>query len=807
MFRSIIFFWFSLVLISNTHAWCGDFGPGENKLLHVSLKGFDLNQVALLDGPCKEARELTHRYLFALDSDRLLFNFRANAKLETPGEPLGSWWEPPNDGGSFLGFYLSACAQMVANTGDEKLKAKADAIVTELAKCQQALGGEYLSGMGKDTFDSIESGSYPGAAYYITHKIMAGLLDMYTLCANKEALEIVERMANYIDKQLDKQSDEQLRKLLWLGTIETGWHEFGGMPEVLGNLYSVTGNQKHLRLAQKFLPPAFLDPLIQEQDNLTLRHGNTHIPVIVGAAHYYELTGDHRYRTASRYFWERVVNCRSYATGGTTYSEFWMEPNRLADTLVHRSQEFCCSYNMLKLTRHLLRWTADCKYADYYERVYFNHVLGNQDPRGMGLYWYFLPLSPGVSRKESHQCSCFANANQGMYGAFWCCYGSSVESFAKLADSIYFHDKDGIYVNLFVASKVSWPEKDLVLEQATQFPRQPKTTFIFEKTDGRPLGLNLHIPYWAGEGVQVRLNGEPVNVNTSTTSYLTLTRPWKPGDKVELKMPMKLHAHPMPDDPELVAIMYGPVVLAGLTDSDDYLLGDINNLESWITPSKDQDLVFRTVGQPTDITFIPLNKVIDQRYSVYFVVVKEGNPRHQRILARNEAQRRLEARIIDRVIPHDLTSESAHNLCGTGTDSDKFTHAGWPHGTSLAYKICIPDWTSESGYLRDKTWRQASGEGWWSWDLKVLPDAPIKLLCTYWGDDTRERNFEILVEDKIISTVSLGLGHETGEFFNIEYQVPAELTRGKDKATVKFRSCQGRTLAGPIFGCATIKVE
>ena len=770
---------------------------GTNACAESGIRSFRLDQVQLLDGPCKDAQELTRRYLHALDTDRLLYNYRFNAKLVALGTPLGCWREPHNNGGAFLGHYLSACAMMYAAAGDQELKAKADNIVAELGKCQQALGGEYLSAIPKSRFDDLESGVFPGDTLYTVHKLLAGLLDMYTLCGNQQALEIMERMTSYIGKILDKLSGEKLQDRTW---------GIGGMTEVLCNLYSVTGNQKHLRMGEKFLAPAFLDPLMLEQDNLTLRHANTHIPIIVGAARYYELTGDRRYRTAARYFWQQVANCRSYATGGTSYSESWMEPNRLAD-MTHRSQEFCCTYSMLELTHHLFSWTADPSYADYYERAYFNHVLGNQNPQGMGLYWHYLPLVPGVSRKESHYCSCFTNNTPGMYGAFWCCYGTSAESFSKLADSIYFHDKDGIYVNLFVASKVSWPEKDLVLEQATQFPRQPKTTFIFEKTDGRPLGLNLHIPYWAGEGVQVRLNGEPVNVNTSTTSYLTLTRPWKPGDKVELKMPMKLHAHPMPDDPELVAIMYGPVVLAGLTDSDDYLLGDINNLESWITPSKDQDLVFRTVGQPTDITFIPLNKVIDQRYSVYFVVVKEGNPRHQRILARNEAQRRLEARIIDRVIPHDLTSESAHNLCGTGTDSDKFTHAGWPHGTSLAYKICIPDWTSESGYLRDKTWRQASGEDWWSWDLKVLPDAPIKLLCTYWGDDTRERNFEILVEDKIISTVSLGLGHETGEFFNIEYQVPAELTRGKDKATVKFRSCQGRTLAGPIFGCATIKVE
>jgi DUF1680 family protein len=735
-------------------------GPEASAVAAVkpALEPFDLSRVRLLDGPALRAQEANRRYLREMDSDRLLYTFRVNAGLPAPGQPLGGWEAPTVEvRGHFLGHYLSACAMTYASTGDEQLKAKADAIVAELATCQQALGGEYLSAFSEDFWDRLESmQNPPWAPYYVIHKIMAGLFDTYTYCGNEQALEVLKRMAAYFGKRIDRLPASQMDQVLTI--------EFGGMSEVLHNLYAVTGDPQHLRWAHAFDRASFLGPLALEHDNLTRIHANTHIPVVCGAARHYELTGDERYRTAALYFWDRVVNTRSYATGGSNRGEHWGEPGKLARTLGADNQESCTTYNMLKLTRYLMRWTADPVYGDYYERAYLNGILGTQDLE-TGMLVYFMPLGTGFVKQFGTP-----------YDSFWCCYGTGIESFAKLGDSIYFHDDDGLYVNLFVASAVEWPEKGLRLEQVTRFPEDDSTTLVFHTNRPVSTALKVRVPHWAMRGVTVQVNGKPVDVRAKPSSYLTINRTWREGDKVEVRTPMALHAQSMPDDPEMAAIMYGPLVLAGLTDRDRFFLGDMNDLASWIKPAPGEALTFRTAGQPADVTFVPLNRVMREQYGVYWVITKEGSPRHREILVAEEAHKAREARIVDRVTPVDAANEAAHNLQGKDTMSGAFAGRSWRHATS---------------------------GGWWSWDLKVLPDAAMTLACTYWGDDVPPRTFDVLVEGQVIATQSLNRS-KPGEFFEVEYPLPPDLTRGKDRVTVRFNPHEGN-IAGGVFECVTFK--
>jgi DUF1680 family protein len=735
-------------------------GPEASAVAAVkpALEPFDLSRVRLLDGPALRAQEANRRYLRELDSDRLLYTFRVNAGLPAPGQPLGGWEAPTVEvRGHFLGHYLSACAMTYASTGDEQLKAKADAIVAELATCQQALGGEYLSAFSEDFWDRLESmQNPPWAPYYVIHKIMAGLFDTYTYCGNEQALEVLKRMAAYFGKRIDRLPASQMDQVLTI--------EFGGMSEVLHNLYAVTGDPQHLRWAHAFDRASFLGPLALEHDNLTRIHANTHIPVVCGAARHYELTGDERYRTAALYFWDRVVNTRSYATAGSNRGEHWGEPGKLARTLGADNQESCTTYNMLKLTRYLMRWTADPVYGDYYERAYLNGILGTQDLE-TGMLVYFMPLGTGFVKQFGTP-----------YDSFWCCYGTGIESFAKLGDSIYFHDDDGLYVNLFVASAVEWPEKGLRLEQVTRFPEDDSTTLVFHTNRPVSTALKVRVPHWAMRGVTVQVNGKPVDVRAKPSSYLSINRTWRNGDTVEVRIPMALHAHPMPDDPEMAAIMYGPLVLAGLIDRDRFFLGDIDDLASWIKPAPGEALTFRTAGQPADVTFVPLNRVMREQYGVYWVITKEGSPRHREILVAEEAHKAREARIVDRVTPVDAANEAAHNLQGKDTMSGAFAGRSWRHATS---------------------------GGWWSWDLKVLPDAAMTLACTYWGDDVPPRTFDVLVEGQVIATQSLNRS-KPGEFFEVEYPLPPDLTRGKDRVTVRFNPHEGN-IAGGVFECVTFK--
>lgn len=731
--------------------------PGQAVEAPMKLEAFELSQVRLLDGPCKVAQEANRRYLHALDSDRLLRGFRVNAGLDAPGEPLGGWERPECEvRGHFVGHYLSACAEMYASAGDVALKAKADAMVAEFAKCQEALGGEYLSAYPESFWDRLEAVEKPPwAPYYTIHKVMAGMYDMYNLCGNAQALEVLEGMAAYFKKRYDRLSIWEWDRLLGV--------EFGGMSEVLHNLYAVTDDPDHLELAHAFDRATFFGPLALEHDNLSRLHANTHIPEVVGAARRYEILGDSRYRTIALYFWDRVVNTRSYATGGSNNGEHWPDPYKLADTLSARNQESCTSHNMIKLTHHLIQWTGEAQYNDFYERLFYNGILGTQRPED-GMLIYFMPLACG--HKKS-----YGTPND----SFWCCYGTGIEGFSKLGEGVYYHDANGVYVNLFIPSELTWADKGVRLEQRTRFPDEECTSLIVHADQPVRMTLNVRVPYWAAAGFGVEVNGKRVAMQLDNAAYVPVEREWRDGDTVEVALPMGLHASPMPDDTELVALMYGPLVLAGLVEDTTLLVGDADDLASWVAPVQGKPLTFRTQGQPSDVTFIPLNRVLDETYGVYFTVTKEGSPRHKQFLTDLEERRKFEARTVDCVVPADQAIEKAHNLQGENT---------------------------QAGPFRDKAWRHAHS-GWFSWDLEVLPDVPMTLGCLYWGDDVPPRTFDILVDGSKIATESLNK-NRPGEFFRVEYPIPQELTQGKAKVTVRFQAHEGNT-AGGVFECATLQ--
>ena len=748
------------VLFAATLGHAAPVKPAVKDRLHP----FDLTQVRLLDGPCKVALEANRKYLRMLDADRMLYAFRKNAGLPAVGKPLGGWEAPDCEvRGHFVGHFLSACALMYAATGDQELKAKGDYMIAEMAKCQKAIGAQdpaqagYLSAYPANFWDRLETmKNPPWAPYYTIHKIMAGLLDMHTLTGNQQALDILNGMAEYFKRRFDKLTIWQVDQLLTV--------EFGGMAEVLHSLYAVTGNPDHLALGHKFEKDTFLGPLSLEHDDLTNIHANTHIPQIEGAARRYETTGDERYRTITSYFWDRVVNHRDYATGGSNVGEGWGDPDKLAGTLTANNEESCTTYNMLKVTRYLLRWTADPKYADCYAHAFLNGIIGTQNPKD-GMLLYYLPLAAGNTK------------NWGTaYDSFWCCTGTGVETFSKLGDSIYLHDADNLYVNMPIASTVDWSDKGVRVEQLTRYPREERTSFIIHCPRSVAFGLNVLVPHWATHGVSVTVNGQPVGVEARPSSYLTVSRTWRDGDRMTVVMPMSLYTTPMPDDPDTVAVMYGPLVLAGLTDRSRYLIGDPKNPAAWVKPVPGKPLTFTTVGQKPNMTLVPLNGIINERFGVYFVAIKEGSERHKKLLAEEEARRQRETRFLDRVLANDAESERLHHLQEQGSGAG-------PYG--------------------GKGWRHAPSPGWFSWNLKVLPDAPITLVCTYWGSDVPPREFDVLIDGKIIAAQTLNM-NRPGEFFDIEYKIPPELTHGKDKITVRFQGHPNNT-AGGVFECGTMK--
>jgi len=622
----------NLAVSSAARADASDNARREERLLSLEksawqVRPFPTSQVRLRNGPFKEAMEANRRYLQSLPPDRLLHTFRLNAGLPSSAEPLGGWEKPDCElRGHFAGgHYLSACALMYAGSGDDELKAKADGMVAELARCQRAHGDGYLSAFPREFFERLREGKRVWAPFYTLHKIMAGLLDMYVHCGNEQALEVAEGMANWIGSWAQPLSDEQMQRVM-----ET---EFGGTNEALYNLYALTGKASYLELGDRFYHKRVFDPLAAHRDELKGLHANTNIPKMTGAARRYELTGEPRFREIASFFWQEVTGARAYCTGGTSYEEFWRtEPAKLASELGQNTEECCCSYNMLKLTRHIFGWTVDPRAIDYHERTLFNSRLGTQDAEG--LKSYFLPLGGGYWKYFGSP-----------FGSFWCCTGTGVEEFAKFGDTIYFHDGDGLFINLFITSELNWPEKGLRVEQETSFPEQDKTRLVIRAARPVKMDLNIRIPYWATNAGKIILNGATLPVFSTPSSYLTLDRTWKDGDWVEVSLPMGLHIDALADDPTLQAVMYGPLVLAGRLGSenlskdtvyiDDTSPGgkpvpvpSINSGSKGalgsVEPVPNQPLSFRLQADSRQISLIPLYKLFGERYAVYWKAQRTG---------------------------------------------------------------------------------------------------------------------------------------------------------------------------------------
>ncbi len=756
------------------------------KVLRVA-EPFAMTDVRLLDGPFRDAMQRNEKYLLALEPDRFLQTFRGNVNLPATAKPYGGWEKPDTEiRGHAFGHYLSALSLTYASTGDERFKQRVDYIVAELAKCQSnspAAGfhAGYLSAFPESFIDRVEQRKNVWVPWYTLHKIMAGLLDANQLCTNAQALDVLVKMADWVKFRVDRIPHEQMQR-----SLDT---EQGGMNEVLANLYGVTGNTNYLALSAAFNHERVLDPLARGEDRLNGLHANTQIPKIIGTVREYELTGEKKFLTTATTFWDSVALHRSYVIGGHSDHEHFFPTNDFARHLSTDTAETCNTYNMLKLSRELFALHPDAAKMDFYERGLYNHILASQDPE-TGMFVYLMSLKPGHFKTYSTP-----------EDSFWCCVGTGMENHSKYTDTIYFHDANSLWVNLFIASELNWAEKKISVRQETKFPDSDFTTLKI-KTD-KPVSFSLKIrhPLWELEDVEVLVNGRTQSIASSPGSYFTLQREWHNGDEVSIRMPMKLHTESLRYTPNQVALLYGPIVLAGELGTNDMpnpfaksqtdysrlpapaapvFVGTTGYLLRHVKPVAGQSLTFRTegIGQPKDVTLIPFYQMHRQRYSVYWNLLSEDTWQKQKAeLAVAEAKRIAEeARTVDIVRPGEQQSEIDHHVQGEKSDPLE----------ALGRKL-----------------RHAFDGGWFSYDLKVDSAASNQLVCTWWGDETGERNFDILVDGVKIASQKL-LHNQPGNFWDATYPIPAELTKGKEKITVKF-SAQPDNYAGGIFGLRVMK--
>ena len=728
-------------------------------VIPLQARAFPLEEVRLLDGPFKHAMDMDRQYLLMLDVDRLLHTFRVNAGLPSSASPLGGWEEPKGElRGHFAGHYLSACALMYASTGDPRVKEKGNALVAGLAACQEKLGSGYLSAYPEEFFDRVEAQKSVWAPYYTLHKIYAGLLDMYVYCDNAQALEVCKKFADWVIARNARLTDEQMQRMLG--------NEHGGMNEVLANLYGLTGEAKYLKIAQRFNHHAVLDPASRREDKLTGLHANTQIPKFIGTARQYELTGEDWLGTASKFFWDTVVHERSYVIGGHSDGEGFSPKEKLSEAFGPSTTETCNTYNMLKLTRHLFCWEPRVEYAEYYERALFNHILASQNPAD-GMTCYYVPL-----RNGSHKEYCTPN------DSFWCCTGTGIENHAKYGDSIYFHHDDILYVNLFLASELNWKAKGVQVRQETQYPDEDRSKLVFRCAKPTEFNLHLRYPHWATvSGMEIRVNGQELRLADVPGTWVAIKRVWNDGDVVEITMPFTLRTEGFKDNPNRFAYLNGPVVLAAGVDTRKPFPAVIAEDGKWLTgfqPVAGQPNTFVASGlfripgepKPTSVTLEPFYKIHGQRsYEVYWDrftsaqwVGKEAE--YQAQLAR---QREYEARTVDYVEAGMDQNERDHKFQGENTEVREFN---------------------------DRKFRSASTNGWFSWELKVLPDQPQELCVQYGGG--RGSRFEVLA-DGIKLTAEPASAPQRGLGTNV-YALSADMLKGKTSVTVKIQApANGRT--------------
>ena len=527
---------------------------------------FELDKVQILDNYYLSAQKSDIAFLKKMDTARLLAGFRTTAGIDTKGvRPYGGW-EDSLLGGHCVGHYLTALAQAVKVTGDKELKEKSQTLIAGLEECQKKLGTGFLFGAKVEDKEDVEKqfdileGKKKGETWvpwYNMHKVLAGLVDTYKYTGNETALLVAEKLGDWIYERVSKWDLKTNQKVL-----ET---EYGGMNDCLYELYSYSHNKHHLEAAQKFDEKAlFLMAAKGEKNCLDGKHANTQIPKFIGAIKRYNVLKqlgeakqeDEAYLVDAEKFFEMVVKRHSFVTGGISVMEHFRKDYHLDEIRTQTNCESCCAHNMLKLAKELFKATRKKEYADYYETTLRNAIMGAVKTES-GAASYFTPMATGYYKTFGEE--------EPEKNMFWCCTGSGMENFTKLGDSIYFRANDTLLVNQYVASKVTWEEKNLVLTQKSDVTKSEEISFVLNALHDKEISdvaIALRIPDWMHGEATIYVNGAEKMTAAGNSEYVLLERNWEDGDVIMAKYPMSVESVGLLDQDAVFAFRYGPTVLA-----------------------------------------------------------------------------------------------------------------------------------------------------------------------------------------------------------------------------------------------------
>jgi len=769
----------------------------------TSAKGQDYTntfhpaEVVLLEGPFKHARDLNIQHLLQYDVDRLLAPYRKEAGLEPKAESYENWIGLD---GHVCGHYLSAMAMNYAATGNQDCKKRMDYMLAELKTCQEAnaknnpeWGVGYVGGVpnSKNIWTAFQKGNLgpfhrSWVPWYNLHKMFAGLRDAWRYGENEEAKEMFLKFCDWGIQITSGFSDDEMEAML--GT------EHGGMNEVFADAYAISGDEKYLTAAKRFSHKFLLEPMAKGRDNLNNLHANTQVPKAVGFQRIAEVGGGEKYAKAGQFFWETVTKNRSLAFGGNSRREHFPAASACTDYVVDvEGPESCNTNNMLKLTEGLFRVSPQARYADFYERALFNHILSTQHPEHGG-YVYFTPARPRHYRV-------YSAPNEGM----WCCVGTGMENHGRYNGFIYTHQNNALYLNLFIASELNWKEKGIQMRQETNFPLEEKTRL--QVTDGSArFELKIRYPGWVADGeMKITVNGNDFPVKKTPSSYVSVERNWQKGDVVVIHVPMQNRLEQMPNVPNYYAFMHGPILLSAKTGTEDLaglvaddsrwghiahgerfpideapviIADDISEIAEHLKPVQNSPFTWKLsdlkLVNADEIQLEPFFQIHDARYSMYWMVLTNSGYRaHLDSLARVEKEMlELQNRTVDFVAPGEQQPEADHAM---ETEN------------------------SNSGNNWDEFYREARNGGFFSYRLATGGEKKMELKVRYWGFEWGSRKFDIFIDnEKLVTEDNTGRWNQSA-FQDVVYEIPVSMVEGKDFVRVKFQAHEGSTAGGVYY--------
>lgn len=795
-----------------------------------------MGSVVLQDEWLANAAEKESEYLLSLDSEKFLYEWYRLAGLEPTTESGYDGWERSsgnNFRGHAFGHYMSATSQAyLSSSGEtkEKLKAEITEAVNGLAACQSAYGAAhpesagYVSPFPEEWLQrvdgvplagtKIQSGDNLIVPYYNLHKMVAGLLDVTKNvddpAIKSTALSVAEGFGEYLYNRLSMLTDKNQM-------LRT---EYGGMNEALYELYNLTGNDHFKTAAEYFDETALFEQLAANQDVLNGKHANTTVPKLTGAVKRYTVLTENEeyynalsqgekdslnmYLEAAKNFWDITIDHHTYVTGGNSQSEHFHEADKIgydatkSEYDASTTCETCNTYNMLKLSKALYHVTGDKKYMDYFERTYTNAILPSQNPE-TGTTMYFQPMAPGYNKVFNRP-----------FDEFWCCTGTGMENFSKLGDNIYQMNEDGVSVHMFWASELN--RDGIHIKQIANMPNEDTVTFEVKEAKAGTV-LRLRKPDWlAGEAV-IKVNDKKADLQEEN-GYFKVTV--KSGDKVTYQMPMQMVAYPMPDKPNLIAFKYGPIVLSAKLTTNNIEASNPNGIlvrvgtfdpkaqtvittqnmspDEWLT-NLNENMVRMEDGENGEIQFALKNVDSEsetlvysphymrykERYGIYMYMEESDSQASQdRILANKQVIRDQEMSI-DYLDSFDANnSEAAKNQQGENTQVG--SHLG-------------------------KTYRDGKTNGWFSYDMKIDPNAEHNYLnCVFFSGD-RGRKFDIMVDGTVLDgPYDYSDAPSANEFYTHTVEIPKEIIDNakNGKVTVRFQSRpEYNSFVGGLFGIRT----